>query len=217
MKNNSYSFIFDLDGTLIDSLPDMYHAITLTINDYKLNPISQEKLQTFVGKGMLNLAEQVVIYCGGTTLLTKDFYNSYRNYYAEQPYKYSRFMPYVIETLDYFYNKNIIMSICTNKRQSVTERLVEQSGLKKYFKAIIGSQETLPLKPSPDMINTLIEELNISVDEYFMVGDTTIDMEAARLASIKSIGVLGGYTEESIKGIGNFTISNLKELKKIFK
>ena len=217
MKHNSYSLIFDLDGTLIDSLPDMYLAIQKTLNHYKLGSISPDKLKTFVGKGMLNLAENVVIFCGGETKIIPEFYKIYKQHYAQNPFKKSKFMPNAIKTLDYFYNKNVIMSICTNKRQFVAEQVLEQSGIRKYFKGIIGAQDNVPLKPMPDMINILIKNLNVSVNNFFFIGDTIVEKKKKKKASIKSIGVLGGYTEESIEGLGTLTISDLKELKNLFK
>ena len=65
MISNSYAIIFDLDGTLVHSIPDMHIAINKTLNEYHLQNISEEKLQTFVGEGMLSLSKKVVDFCGG--------------------------------------------------------------------------------------------------------------------------------------------------------
>ena len=124
MKNTNFNIIFDLDGTLIHSVPDMHHAISKTLSKYKLKNISEDKLQTFVGEGMLSLSKKVVDFCGGDESLYEVFFNNYRQNYSEQPYKYSTLMPGVMETLNFFYERNILMGICTNKRQFVTEKLI---------------------------------------------------------------------------------------------
>lgn len=215
MQKDNYSLIFDLDGTLIDSLPDMHLAILKCLKHFQLRNISIDELKKFVGRGMLNLAEQVVVSCGGEKKIIPHFYEMYRQLYSDNPYEKSRLMDNVIDVLDYFYEKNVIMSVCTNKRQFVADKVLMKSGIKKYFKEVIGAQEGISLKPMPDMIVLLIKRLNINCTYYF-VGDTSVDLEAAERASIKSIGVLGGYTNKDLNGLGSHTISNIEKLKLIF-
>ena len=105
----NYNIIFDLDGTLVHSVPDMHYAIVKTLSKYNLNPISETKLQTFVGQGMLSLSKRVVDYCGGDESLYELVYKDYRQNYSEQPYKYSSLMAGVKETLEFFYKKNVPM------------------------------------------------------------------------------------------------------------
>ena len=126
MKYHNYNIIFDLDGTLVHSVPDMHNAINKTLTQYNLENISEQKLQTFVGEGMLSLSKKVVDYCGGNQELYETVFNSYRQNYSEEPYKYSTVMPGVMNALNYFYNQKIPMGICTNKRQFVTEKLIQE-------------------------------------------------------------------------------------------
>ena len=112
----NYNIIFDLDGTLVHSVPDMHNAINKTLTQYKLANISEQKLQTFVGEGMLSLSKKVVDYCGGNEELYETVFNSYRQNYSIEPYKYSTLMPGVMNALNYFYDQKIPMGICTNKR-----------------------------------------------------------------------------------------------------
>ena len=78
MKPITYSIIFDLDGTLVHSVPDMHYAINKTLKEYNLKIISEEKLQTFVGEGMLSLAKKVVDFCGGDKNLYDIAYRAFR-------------------------------------------------------------------------------------------------------------------------------------------
>ena len=218
MKPITYSIIFDLDGTLVHSVPDMHYAINKTLKEYNLKIISEEKLQTFVGEGMLSLAKKVVDFCGGDKSLYDIIFNSYRKNYSEQPYKYSSLMPGVMEALNFFYERNIAMGICTNKRQFVTEDLIEKMNLKKYFSVIIGARDNIPLKPLPDMVLLAMQGFKSTETSFFMVGDTSNDIDAAKAANIKSIAIRGGYTHIDIEKLNaDIILDSMKDIIDLFK
>ena len=214
----NYNIIFDLDGTLVHSVPDMHNAINKTLTQYNLANISEQKLQTFVGEGMLSLSKKVVDYCGGSEDLYETVFKSYRQNYSEEPYKYSSLMPGVMNALNYFYNQKIPMGICTNKRQFVTEKLIKQMNLDKFFDVVTGAQDNIPLKPKPDMVQLTINKFNSIKGCFFMVGDTSNDINAAKSANIKSIAVNGGYTHIDIKSLGaDYTLETMEEIIDLFK
>jgi len=218
MNSISYSIIFDLDGTLVHSVPDMHRAINKTLKEYNLKIISEEKLQTFVGEGMLSLAKKVVDFCGGDQNLYEIVYNSYRKNYSEQPYKYSSLMPGVMDALNFFYERNIAMGICTNKRQFVTEKLIEKINLQKFFSVIVGARDNIPLKPLPDMVLLAMQEFKSTDTSFFMVGDTSNDIDAANAANIKSIAIKGGYTKVDVNKLGaDFTFDSIRDTIDFFK
>ena len=208
LSSKNIALIFDLDGTLIHSVPDMHLAISKTLKEFNLGVISEQQLQLFVGQGMLNLSERVVKFCGGDQSLVEPVYKSYRENYSEVPYKFSRYMKGVENTLKTLFDRNIPMSICTNKRQLVTEKLLTQMNIDHYFKTIVGAQDGIPLKPNREMIDLVISKLNLDNFLYFMIGDTANDVEAARSAGIKSIIVSGGYTEQSVEDLNSDYILN---------
>ena len=213
MKKINFNIIFDLDGTLVHSVPDMHFAINKTLTEYKLKNISEEKLQTFVGEGMLSLTKKVVDFCGGDESLYEVIFNSYRQNYSEQPYKYSTLMPGVMETLEFFYENKILMGICTNKRQFVTEKLIEQMSLKNFFTTVVGARDNIPLKPEPNMLLLAMEEFKTTNKSFYMVGDTSNDIDAAKAANIKSIVVKGGYTDKNVYKLGaTHTLRNMRDL-----
>ncbi len=213
MAELNYNIIFDLDGTLVHSVPDMHDAINKTLTKYNLKNISEDKLQTFVGEGMLSLSKKVVDFCGGDESLYETVFNSYRQNYSEQPYKYSTLMPGVVDTLNFFYDKKIPMGICTNKRQFVTEELIEQMNLKKFFSVIVGARNNIPLKPKPDMLFLAISKFKSTKRSFYMVGDTSNDIDAAKAANIRSIAISGGYTHVNVNTLGaDYTIENMKEI-----
>ena len=217
MGQLNYNIIFDLDGTLVHSVPDMHNAINKTLTQYNLENISEQKLQTFVGEGMLSLSKKVVDYCGGNEELYETIFNSYRQNYSEEPYKYSTLMPGVMNALNYFFKQKIPMGICTNKRQFVTEKLIEQMSLDKFFEVVVGAQDNIPLKPKPDMILLTIDQFNSSNGSFIMVGDTSNDIDAAKSANIKSIAVNGGYTHVDINSLGaDYTLETMEEIIDLF-
>ena len=216
MEELNYNIIFDLDGTLVHSVPDMHHAIIKTLKKYNLKKISEDKLQDFVGEGMLSLSKKVVDFCGGNESLYETFYNNYRQNYSEQPYKYSILMPGVIDALNFFFDNKIPMGVCTNKRQFVTEKLLEQMNLKSSFNVIVGANDHVPLKPKPDMIFLAMDKFNTTNRSFYMVGDTSNDIDAAKAADIKSIAIGGGYTHENVNALGaDYTLDSMKEITKL--
>ena len=216
MKKINFNIIFDLDGTLVHSVPDMHHAINKTLSKYNLKNISEDKLQTFVGEGMLSLSKRVVDFCGGDESLYEVFFNNYRQYYSDQPYNYSTLMPGVMETLNFFYEQKILMGICTNKRQFVTEKLIQKMNLNKFFTTIVGARDNIPLKPKPDMLFLAMESFKTKNKIFYMVGDTSNDIDAAKTANVKSIVVAGGYTDKDVNELGaTHTLNNMKDIIKL--
>jgi len=210
--------IFDLDGTLVHSVPDMHNAINKTLKKYNLNPISEIKLQTFVGEGMLSLSKRVVDFCGGDKHLYGFFYEDYRQNYSEEPYKYSSLMSGVKETLDFFYRNSVPMGICTNKRQFVTEKLIDQMNLKKFFTVVVGARDNIPLKPQPDMLQLAMKQFNSIKTSFLMVGDTINDIDSAKAAHIESVAIAGGYTDVDVKTLNaDYTLDNMRDIISLFK
>ena len=167
---------------------------------------------------MLSLSKKVVDYCGGNEELYETVFKSYRQNYSIEPYKYSTLMPGVINALNYFYDQKIPMGICTNKRQFVTEKLIKQMSLDKFFDVVIGAQDNIPLKPKPDMIQLTIKQFNSIKGSFFMVGDTSNDIDAAKSANIKSIAVNGGYTHVDINSLGaDYTLDTMEDIIDLFR
>ncbi len=218
MKVEDYNIIFDLDGTLVHSVPDMHNAINKSLKKYNLNPISEIKLQTFVGEGMLSLSKRVVDFCGGDKQLYDLFYEDYRQNYSEEPYKYSTLMSGVKETLEFFYKNSVPMGICTNKRQFVTEKLINQMNLKKFFNVIVGARDSIPLKPQPDMLHLAMRQFNTTQTSFLMVGDTINDVASAKAAHIECVAIAGGYTDVDVKSLkADYALDNMRDIISLFK
>ena len=110
-KTSNKIIIFDLDGTLIHSIPDMRIAMNKTLEHFKLKSISEKKLQEFVGEGMLKLSENVLKSSGANLNLIDEFFSMYRKEYSEKPYDLTTLMPGVKDILDYLLGKNLPLMI----------------------------------------------------------------------------------------------------------
>ena len=208
--------IFDLDGTLIHSIPDMCIAMNKTLKHFKLKTITEEKLQEFVGEGMLKLSENVLKFFGADLNLINDFFLMYRKEYSENPCDLTTLMPGVKDILKYLLDKNISINICTNKRQFVAEKILRILNLNDNFDFIVGAKENVPLKPHRQMIDLICSQYYGKKNEFIMVGDTNVDILAAKNAKISSVIVEGGYTNKDCKFLGaDFYLNNISELKSV--
>ncbi len=215
-KTSNTIIIFDLDGTLIHSIPDMSIAMNKTLVHFKLKTISEEKLQEFVGEGMLKLSENVLKFSGADLNLIDDFFLMYRKEYSENPYNLTTLMPGVKDSLKYLLDKNVHINICTNKRQYVAEKILKLMNLSNNFDFIVGANENVPLKPHRQMIDLICNQYNSNENEFIMVGDTNVDILAAKNAGISSVIVDGGYTNKDCKSLGaDIYLNNMSELKSV--
>ena len=208
--------IFDLDGTLIHSIPDMCVAMNKTLEQFKLKSITEEKLQEFVGEGMLKLSENVLKFLGADLNLIDNFFSMYRKEYSEKPYDLTTLMPGVKDILKYLLYKKVRINICTNKRQQVADKILKLMNLSDNFDFIVGAKKNVPLKPHRQMIDLICNQYNINENKFIMVGDTNVDILAAKNAGISSVIVDGGYTNKDCKSLGaDFYLNNIYELKSI--
>ena len=215
-KTSNKIIIFDLDGTLIHSIPDMRVAMNKTLEHFKLRTISEEKLREFVGEGMLKLSENVLKFLGADLNLIDDFFSIYRKEYSQKPYDLTTLMPGVKDILKYLLYKKVRINICTNKRQQVADKILKLMNLYDKFDFIVGAKENVPLKPHRQMIDLICNQYNINENKFIMVGDTNVDILAAKNAGISSVIVDGGYTNDDCKSLGaDFYLNNIFELKSV--
>ena len=124
-------------------------------------------------------------------------------------------LEFAIQTFNLL-DKNISINICTNKRQHVAEKILKLMNLFDNFDFIVGAKENIPLKPQRQMIDFICNQYDSDENEFIMVGDTKVDILAAKNAEISSVIVDGGYTNEDCKSLGaDFYLNNISELKSV--
>lgn len=191
--------IFDLDGTLLDTLRDIAEAMNRTLVAFGLKPYPIEAYKNFVGEGARVLAEKVL----PQKLRTKEniehlrqqFINDYRSNWNHYTKPYDG-IPELIDTL---VQMGIDLAVLSNKPHEFTTACVESFLAKWPFKIALGEKEDIPRKPDPKGATIIAKELDILPSEIIFVGDTKIDMVTAQNAKMFPCGVLWGFrTQEEL-------------------
>jgi len=207
------AILFDLDGTLIDSVPD----ITLAVNELlaldDLTPATESEIRGMVGRGLTVLVERVY---GARAFQPAQFaerLEAMRGIYARHLIGHTVLMPGADQALRRLWQDGWRLAVVTNKLRSATETILEHFGIRSLFGAVVGDGSGHALKPAPDMLAAALAELGMSPATAYMVGDSAADMESSRRAGIASILVRGGYLSEPADTVGaDIIIASLEDL-----
>jgi len=205
MKN---CLVFDLDGTLVDTAPDlmMAHNYVMKKYGYKEKPI--ESIRHLAGRGaaaMLirsidsqgNLIKNNPIDANTHQQMTDDFIN----YYRQNISGHSQLRKNVISLLDWCKEKEIICAICTNKREDLAIKLLKEINIYKYFDFIAGADTFDFRKPDPKHLTEILDILQIDKKNSIMLGDSETDANTAKAAKVYFVLIKDGYTEKSLDSI----------------
>lgn len=189
--------IFDFDGTLINSVPDLTLATNMLLRHYKLAALTIEEVTPFIGNGAKALAKRALKYSKPeqeiTDELLDDALNIYVAAYKEISCQETYLYPGVLDTLKYLQAKGYKMMICTNKPYEFIEPILDKLEIKQYFDSWIGENSLPEKKPSGAPLLHLAEEINTTKEKCIMVGDSKNDILSAQNAGMDSIGVSYGY------------------------
>ena len=198
------SIVFDLDGTLIDSLPDVLASLNMMLAEEKRRPLSQEELRNLVGRGVNPMVEGAYGMTGkAITSPTelKDAVHRYLEHYKANPVGHTVVFPNVIDTLGKLKEKNFCMGICTNKPYEMTLLVLEGLGIDVFFDGVTGGDHLPFNKPDPRHILTTLELMKSEARRAVMVGDSWVDAKAGRNAGLPVIAVNYGYSEEPVESL----------------
>lgn len=204
MKNNPGPIIFDLDGTLLDTAPDLSAALnTLLVEEgYKSIPLLE--VRNMVGRGAVHMIQQGLARAGIQIEgdLPDDMRSRFIDHYRACCTKQTVPFPGVLRTLSSLTEMGHPLSICTNKQESMSIEIIRKLELEGFFSGIIGGDTLLKPKPDPRPIHAAIELTGGTRERAVMVGDSITDVQAARAANIPVIAVSFGYTEISPNNLG---------------
>jgi phosphoglycolate phosphatase len=205
--------IFDLDGTLIDTLDDIAASVNHALAGLGKGPISRDAVRRFVGDGAEMLIARSL---AGDTGHLDQTVAAYKDYYRRNMVVRSVLYPGVRETLEYF--KAIPLAVVSNKAGAFVVPVLEQLGIARYFKTAIGADHGLPLKPAPDSIFKIMAEAGAAKESTVIVGDGTADIGAGKAAGIITCAVTWGYRpEEELRSLGpDQVIHRPADLERIF-
>jgi phosphoglycolate phosphatase len=189
--------VFDLDGTLIDTAPDLIATLNLVLTLEKIPPVPFEKARAMIGGGVRPLIEEALIeqqrHLGEAAV--DALFEQYVRHYQKHIADLSRPYPGCEDVLEVLSLQGFTLAVCTNKYESLSLRLLEALGMTAHFAAICG-QDTFPMKkPDPEMLIRTIERAGGDISRAIMVGDSDTDVRTARAAGIPIVGVDFGYTD----------------------
>ena len=193
MEKKITGCVFDLDGTLADTAPDIAIALNNSLNDAGLRQVPLESVKEMIGNGIPVLVRRALFHIEAPEDLAADVVTSMlaysRKYYCEK----SSLMHGVKDCLEGLKKRGIPMSICTNKDETVAQMVVSALDLNSYFYAIVGSRPNLVKKPDPSMLQIAAEAINSPMETTMMIGDSEVDAATGIAASSISVIVRGGY------------------------
>ena len=191
---------FDLDGTLVDTAPDLIGALNVVLAEQSLPPFPQVAARHLVGRGVRALIERGFAEAGrplapdAVTALTGRFIEVYLGRIAQE----SRSFPGLEAALDDLAAAGARLAVCTNKRTDLSLALMDALGLTARFAAIVGGDQ-IAQKPDPRVLFLAIEKAGGTPARTLFVGDSTIDLHTARAARVPVVGVSFGYSEEPLR------------------
>lgn len=186
--------IFDLDGTLINTLEDIQAANNRMLTQYGYPNYGVDQYKEWIGNGMLTLVTRSVFegkQPSEATLkeMTACTTQNYFENYANKTHAYKG----ITEVLKTLKSKNIPMAILTNKPHRITLKVVNALFPTIPFQIVLGQSDRFPKKPAPDAALFIANELGVPPENFLFVGDSQVDMDTAQAAGMQALGVTWGY------------------------
>lgn len=203
-KQKFKAVIFDLDGTLTDTLEDLSLSVNYALRSLGFPQRTQEEIRHFVGNGVRKLIERAVP-IGTEPAVTEQCFEAFRTHYIIHCQDHTKLYPGIASLLTTLHTKGYRMAIVSNKMQAgVTE--LSQTFFRGVIDVAIGEQPGIPHKPAPDMVEAALRQLGVTAGEAVYVGDSDVDIATAQNAGLPCISVLWGFRSRSFLIAGGATL-----------
>ncbi len=186
--------IFDLDGTLLDTIKDITQTLNLVLTRCGYRQYSEDECKMMVGDGMEVLVKRAVPEIADDDQAIRDLIQEYRREYALTYKQNSRPYDGILEVLARLKEAGLKLAVLSNKSHEFTVRMTLEL-LPFEFDVILGARPGTPVKPDPAPLHQVLQELGLQPSEVVYVGDTCVDMETARAAGILAAGALWGFRD----------------------
>ena len=214
------AYVFDLDGTVADTIETIAYYVNITLEKYGLKTFPVEDYKYFVGEGAPLLIERVLkAQDKFEEALHKEMLDSYLKSYNTKPLYLTSLYDGMEKTLKTLKEKGMKLGVFSNKPQSSVDLVVDAFFEKDFFDVVLGQQEGNPRKPDPTMLLKILDGFGVSPNECVYVGDTATDMQTGKNADCFTVGVLWGFRDkkELEENKADLIISSPKELEIILK
>ena len=196
-----YTILFDLDGTLVDTAPDLMDAHNHVMKKFGHKEKKLSDIKSLAGKGAWVMMQRSFRQEIKDEKIKKAMTKEFINFYSQNIDRGSKPLKGVIEFLKWSKSKNISMAVCTNKQERLAVDLLKKLRMYEYFEYVAGS-DTFPFnKPDPRHLTDVVEIIQGDLKKTIMVGDSEVDGMSAENAKIPFVLVKDGYTEKSTKEI----------------
>ena len=199
-----FTILFDLDGTLVDTAPDLMRAHNFVMKKFGYPTKSTEEIRNLVGQGAGAMIGRSIWGQAKKEFgkvkdeeIKKEMVKDFVNYYGKNIIKESTLIKGVKEFLIWAKEKNISMAVCTNKQEHLAIDLLKKIGIYDYFEYVAGSNTFDYCKPDPRHLTSVVEILDGDIKKTLMIGDSETDANAAKAAEIPIILLEDGYTEKN--------------------
>jgi len=199
--SNRRAILFDLDGTLVDTAPDLAATMNVLLEQHGRPALDAQGVRHLVGEGARVMMARAWAETGTPASEGEldDLFDAFLDYYINNIADFSRPFPGVEEVLKRLIDSGAKLAVCTNKPDVPTHKLLDALDLTKYFGAVIGADTLSECKPHPAPLLEAIARVQGTADHAIMVGDSKIDIHAARAANVPVIAVTFGYTSEPVQ------------------
>ena len=203
-----FTVLFDLDGTLIDTAPDLMNAHNHVMQKFGYETKSTNEIRNLVGKGaasmigksLWNQARKELKKIDDERIKSK-MVDEFIDYYGKNIAVESKLIPGVLDFLKWCKNNNISMAVCTNKTEHLAVDLLKKIKVYDYFEYVAGYNTFDYCKPDPRHLTNVIEIIQGELNKSIMIGDSETDSESAKAAGLPFILLEDGYTDKRINEI----------------
>ena len=195
--------IFDLDGTLLDTLADLAHSTNYALEKNGFPPHPVAAYNDFVGNGINKLFERALPEGWKTKGNIANIRNTFLEYYEYHKMEYTRPYDGIPQLLDTLQERGVKMAVASNKYHPATENLVSQFFPAIAFSSVLGQREGIPVKPNPAVVYEILRTACVPAIETLYVGDSGVDMKTAFNSGVASAGVTWGFrSREELEAAG---------------
>jgi len=210
-------FLFDLDGTIIDSSKDIAVAVNHTLNMLGMDPLPEDHIIRHVGYGGRRLMEGV-LKTTDSQIIDKAV-SIFRDYYFKNPAEHTVLYPYVEDLFILLKKNSKKIGIVTNKYEDISRKIIKKLGIDMYIDILVGGDTVERKKPDPYPILYAVESLGSKVEESVMIGDSEADIQAGKSAGLTTVFVNYGFgnTDKVILYSPEIVIESMDQILKLFK
>lgn len=189
-------YIFDIDGTLLDTIDSIAYNMNVTLEHFLLEKIPKNTVRKFVGNGPKNLVDKCTEYLGiFDQELRKDILNYYNEYYDNNPSYLTKAYDGILNQLDILRKRGELIAAFSNKPDSTSKKVLTEVIGGKYFDMILGYQEGIERKPSPEGIMIISQRFNVKMTDVIFFGDSEVDIKCGKNAGVFTVACSWGFRD----------------------